>query len=83
MSAPISARISKTPVRVGLMPTFSITKSELGTMEAATNQKAAELISPGTVTSCPNNFAPPLTITVFVSISTVTFAPNAANIRSL
>ena len=71
------------PVRVGLIPTFSITRSELGTMEAATNQNAAELISPGTITACPTSFAPPLTATVFVSISTVIFAPKAANILSL
>jgi hypothetical protein len=53
MSAPIISNASRTPVRVGFTPTLAITKSESGTIEPATSQNAAELISPGTITSCP------------------------------
>ena len=48
---PISLITSMIPVRVSLMPTFSKTILELGTTSPATNQKAAEEISPGTTTS--------------------------------
>ncbi len=39
------------PLRVGLSPTFSITRSLPGTTLAATAKKAAEDGSPGTVMS--------------------------------
>ena len=81
--APIWARISKTPVRVGFIPTFSISSSESGTIQPATNQKAAELISPGTITDCPCNFAGPVTVTLWVWGSMLNSAPKALNIRSL
>ena len=83
ISAPIICNASRTPVRVGFMPTFSIVKSEPGTIAPATNQNAAELISPGTITVCPINFAPPTTVALMRSGSTFTVAPNARSIRSL
>ena len=65
------------------MPTFSIVRSEPGTIAAATSQKAAELISPGTITRWPWSLAGPTTVALMVSGSTITSAPNARNIRSL
>jgi len=48
MSAPISARLSSNPVRVGLSPTPAIVTSDPGTSSAATSGNAAEEGSPGT-----------------------------------
>ena len=48
---PMSLITSMIPVRVSLIPTFSKTILELGTTSPATNQKAAEEMSPGTTTS--------------------------------
>ena len=47
--APISRRVSSSPILAGLTPTLGITRSEPGTMSAATSGKAAALGSPGTV----------------------------------
>ncbi|MNN40191.1 hypothetical protein D3C81_1542530 [compost metagenome] len=48
MSAPIRRRMSITPVRVGLMPTCSSTKSEPSAIDAATRKNADDEMSPGT-----------------------------------
>ena len=46
----IISSTSRIPVRVGLSPTFSMVSSAPGTSRPATNQNAAELMSPGTTT---------------------------------
>ena len=53
-----------TPVRVGLTPTCSSTRSEPGAMLAPTKKNAAEEISAGTSISVPFNRPPPVTATV-------------------
>ena len=47
-SAPIKRKILTTPMRVGFIPTCSITRSEAGQIAAATKKKVAEEISEGT-----------------------------------
>ena len=56
---PIDSITSRIPVRVSLMPTFSKTILESGTINPATSQKAALEMSPGTVTSWAVNSWPP------------------------
>ena len=84
--APICSNTSRIPVRVGLMPTFSIVSSAPGTTSAAINQNAAELMSPGTTTCCPCSCAPGCTITVGPSAACgwlIRSAPKARSMRSL
>ncbi len=50
--APMLWRISKTPSRVGLVPTLRSRISEPGAISAATAKKAALDMSPGTTHSC-------------------------------
>ena len=72
------------PVRLGLSPTFSTVSSAPGVIAAATSQKAAELMSPGTSTVCPCRLEPGVTVTTVRSGPlTSSCAPKARSIRSL
>ena len=84
--APMASSTSRMPVRLGLRPTFSRSKSAPGTSRPATNQKAAELISPGTTTRWPWSRAPGVISTrgpPLASGSLTRSAPKARSIRSL
>ena len=71
-------------MRLGLRPTFSTVSSAPGVMAAATSQKAAELMSPGTTTLWPRRRLPGVTITsVRPGPPTSSWAPKAPNMRSL
>ena len=64
IEAPISRRIASRPVRVGLIPTFSISNPSRAPRQPATRKNAAELKSAGTRTSKPRNVAGPFSVTV-------------------
>ena len=81
ISAPISLRMSTTPIRVRFMPTCSRIRSEPGTIDAATRKNAAEEISAGTSISQPCSVWPPFKLRLAPSISTLT--PKPPNIRSV
>ena len=51
--APMSFRISITPVREGFMPTFSMVSVRPGERQAPTMKKVAEEMSPGTASAVP------------------------------
>ena len=80
MFAPISRRTSRTPRRVGLMPTPLIVIEALGCAQPATSQRAAALRSHGTLTFTDSSCD--LRIVTF-SASTARSAPMAVIIRSV
>ena len=59
ISAPISRRVARSPVRSGFIITPSMTTSEPGTISAATSGNAAEDGSDGTTTGLPRASAGP------------------------
>ena len=78
---PISLITSMIPVRVSLIPTFFKTILEFGTTSPATNQKAAEEISPGPTTSWAVKVCPP---EIRISLpSTWSWPPNCWIISSV
>ena len=81
MSAPMSRRTSRTPVRVGLTPTFLIVSSLPGMIAPATRKNAADEISPGTAisTAWRSSGGSSVMVLPLVSIST----PSARNMRSV
>ena len=81
IGAPIARSASMIPARVGLIPTAGSVRSELGVIAAATIQKAAALISPGTSTSRGRSGAPGRTRIVAPRVSIA--APIAPSIRSV
>ena len=82
MSAPISCRTSRIPVRVGLTPMSWRTISEWGIRQAATMKKAAEEMSPGTRAFTAARSWPGVNeITPFPSL--VMAAPRALSMRSV
>ena len=81
MSAPMSFRMSMTPVRVGFTPTFSMMYSPLPAMLPATRKNAAEEISPGTSTREPCRVCRPFSRTRGPSVSICT--PKPRSMRSV
>ena len=57
-SAPMLRQTRRMPSRVGLTPTLFMRISEPGTISAAAMKKAADEISPGTVTACARRGRP-------------------------
>ena len=81
ISAPISLRMSITPVRVGFTPTWGRVSSLSSAMEAPTRKNAAEEMSAGTSRGPAASGVPP--VTVLVAPSRRTGTPKPPSIRSV
>ena len=81
MCAPIRLRTLRIAVRVGLRPTSLISKREPGRAAAATSQKAALEMSPGTVKSQACGVWPPSSEIALPSWRV--WMPNEASMRSV